>query len=283
MSHWRPSEDDDVPAERVHQMLPDPSTPGAWLVRVAGTDQSWLDPDDPGRLEFDYMRRIGDHLDLCAPAGQRLRVVHVGGAGMSLARYLAHTRPTSAQIVLEPDEEVTALVRKIAPLARTSGVKVRPVDGLTGIADLADDYADVIILDAFKAGSVPGDLVTEQFFADIARVLASRGLLLINLVDERPFEWSRRAVAGLVARFADVVLSAEASTLKGRRAGNLVVAASGAPLPVAELDRLAAGAAFPYRVIADTELITWLSGARPFTTADTADSPEIAQMMTWFR
>ena len=202
---------------------------------------------------------------------------------MSLARYLAHTRPTSAQIVLEPDEEVTALVRKIAPLARTSGVKVRPVDGLTGIADLADDYADVIILDAFKAGSVPGDLVTEQFFADIARVLASRGLLLINLVDERPFEWSRRAVAGLVARFADVVLSAEASTLKGRRAGNLVVAASVAPLPVAELDRLAAGAAFPYRVIADTELITWLSGARPFTTADTADSPEIAQMMTWFR
>ena len=88
-------------------LVPDPDHAGAYTVRVGDTDQSWVDPGDPTRLEFDYMQRIGDVLDTIAPAGERMRVVHVGGAGMSLARYVAATRPTSAQIVLEPDAELT--------------------------------------------------------------------------------------------------------------------------------------------------------------------------------
>jgi hypothetical protein len=35
----------------------------------------------------------------CGP----LAVTHVGGAGLTLARYVQHTRPGSPQIVLEPD------------------------------------------------------------------------------------------------------------------------------------------------------------------------------------
>ena len=68
------------------RLLPDPDVAGAWMVRVGDADQSWIDPDDPTRLEFDYMQRIADHLDVHRPAGERMRVIHLGGAGM-LTRY----------------------------------------------------------------------------------------------------------------------------------------------------------------------------------------------------
>lgn len=51
------------------RLLPDPDVAGAWMVRVGDADQSWIDPDDPTRLEFDYMQRIADHLDVHRPAG----------------------------------------------------------------------------------------------------------------------------------------------------------------------------------------------------------------------
>ena len=58
------------------------------------------------------MQRLVDVLDSVAEGGQRLRVIRVGGAAMTLPRYVAATRPSSAQIVLEPDIELTAFVRR---------------------------------------------------------------------------------------------------------------------------------------------------------------------------
>lgn len=123
-------------------LVPDHAYPAAYLLQVDGTDQSYVDLDDPTRLEFDYVERIADVVDLAGPPGQRLRVIHVGGAGLTVARYVAATRPTSAQIVLEPDAELTHFVRQHLPLPRQSGIKVRDVDGRAGIADLVDEYAD---------------------------------------------------------------------------------------------------------------------------------------------
>jgi hypothetical protein len=118
------------------------SGPGGWReVRV--------DLADPRRLEFDYVQRLADIVDSVAEPAQRLRVVHVGGAGMSLPRYVAATRPTSAQLVLEPDIELTAFVRRHLPLPVRSGIKVRGTDGRRGIAELRNGYADLVIIDAF--------------------------------------------------------------------------------------------------------------------------------------
>ena len=145
--------------------------PNAYLVRVDGADQSHVDLDDPTRLEFDYVRRMGDVLDAWQPVGDPVRIVHVGGAAMTLPRYVAATRPRSSQIVLEPAAELTDLVRSELPLPRRSGIKVRPVDGRSGATDLRDDSADLVILDAFDGARVPADLVTAEFFAAVARIL----------------------------------------------------------------------------------------------------------------
>jgi spermidine synthase len=246
------------------------------------TDQSYVDLDDPLRLEFDYVQRIADAVDAIAEPGTRLRIVHVGGAGMTLPRYVATTRPQSAQIVLEPDVELTSFVRDRLPLPRRSGIKVRGTDGRSGVAELRDDYADVVVVDAFDGARVPADLTTLEFFTDVSRVLTPTGTVMLNLTDRAPFGYTRRVVAAVGASFAHVLLSAEPATLKGRRFGNVLVLGSAAPLPHLELTRKAAGGAFPYRVVHGPRLTQLVGGGVPFTDADSESSPEPPRGLSHF-
>ena len=243
------------------------------MVRAGGADQSWIDPEDPTRLEFDYMQRIADHLDVHRPAGERMRVIHLGGAGMCLARYVATTRPTSPQIVCEPDAELTAEVRRKAPLPARSGIKVRPVDGRSGLAAMREDFADVVILDAFDGARVPGDLVTVEFFAEVSRILHSDGIEVANLADSAPLTWTKRVARSAEEVFTNVCLAAESATLKGRRYGNVVLAASNGPLHEEELARRCSGAPFPFRLITGDALAKLLADARPFRDGESESSP----------
>lgn len=254
-------------------LVADQTRPRAFTLRVGRTDQSYVDLDDPTRLEFDYVQRVVDVVEAVAPAGERLGVVHVGGAALTLPRYLAHTRPRSAQVVLEPDTELTELVRTHLPLPRQSGIKVRAQDGRSGLAALRDGYADLVILDAFDGSRVPAELTTDAFLADVRRVLTPGGTLVMNVTDRGPFGYARRVLAGVLATFGDVVFSAEPSTLKGRRFGNVVIAAADAALPVDDIARRAGGGPYPYRVLHGERLTQLVAGARAFTVSDSAPSP----------
>jgi hypothetical protein len=234
----------------------------AFLVRVGGRDQSLVDLADPTRLDFDYVRRMGDVLDAVGEPGGPLRVVHVGGAGLTLPRYVAATRPRSWQVVLEPDEALTARVRSELPLPRRSGIRVRPLDGRAGVSELRDATADVVVLDAFADGEVPAELLTVEWFADAARVLVPDGVLLVNLSDRAPFALARDVVAGLRGVFADVAMSAEPATLRGRRAGNLLLVA-GSTVPRAALARSATTSASPYRVLVGEQVGSSFGGGVP--------------------
>ncbi|WP_121251676.1 spermidine synthase [Nocardioides ferulae] len=246
--------------------------PEAWLLRLDGMDQSFVDLADPSRLEFDYVRRLGDAVDAWPTAGP-VRIVHVGGAGLSLARYVAATRPGSRQVVLEPDEEVTELVRRDLPLPRRSGIKIRPVDGRTGLAQLRDDGADLIVLDAYADARVPGELVTAEAAAEAARVLSPSGWLLANLTDRAPFPWVRRVVAAVRTALPSLMVSAEPATLRARRPGNLLVVAGRGEVPVAALRSTARAGAAPYRVLDRRQVDDRLGGGRPFRDADQESSP----------
>ncbi len=259
--------------ERQTVLVPDPTRPRAFTLRVGRTDQSYVDLDDPTRLEFDYVQRIVDVVESVAPAGERLGVVHVGGAALTLPRYLAHTRPRSAQVVLEPDTELTELVRAHLPLPRQSGIKVRAVDGRAGLAALREDYADLVILDAFDGAQVPAELTSDVFLADVHRVLNPGGTLVVNVTDRGPFDYARRVVAGVQSTFAHVLLAAEPATLKGRRFGNVVLAAADVVLPVEEIARRSGAAPYPYRVLHGARLDQLVAGAAPFTDEDGAPSP----------
>src|SRR5215210_2450801 len=97
------------------ELLADADRDGSWMLLVNGTAQSHVDLDDPTHLEFEYVRRLGHVVDLIAPAGAPLRALHLGGGAWTLARYLAATRPGSAQRVAELDGALAELVEARLP------------------------------------------------------------------------------------------------------------------------------------------------------------------------
>lgn len=222
-----------------------------------GMQQSAVDLADPLFLDFDYMRRIASLIDLLPPG--RRRVLHVGGAAMNLPRYVAATRAGSSQIVLEPDVQVIEQVRAEAPLPPRSGIRVRSVDGATGIPDIRDGSQDLVVLDAFAGGVVPAELAALPFVTQVRRVLAEDGVFVANLVDRAPFPQIRAFVASVAASgLGDVVVGAEPATLKGKRPGNLLVACGRLPAaPFGEPSPM------DYRVFAGRAVSDSFGGGRP--------------------
>lgn len=254
------------------ELLADADRPGGWLLTVDRVRQSYVDLDDPRYLDFEYVQAFADVLD-ALPEGP-LAITHVGGGACTLARYLAVTRPGSPQIVLEPDARLTALVRARLPFPRGSRIRVRAVDGRTGVAALGDDSADVVVVDAFHGGRVPGELTTTEFIADAARVLRPAGVLLLNVADGPPVTYTRRLVATLRGKLPEVLAVADSGVLKGRRFGNVVLAASRTALPVVEIRRAAARAVFPRTVHAGVVLRAFAGTATPFHDDAPMRSPE---------
>ena len=71
-----------------------------------------------------------------------------------------------------------------------------------------------------------------------------------------------------------MIVLAEVQVLKGRRFGNLVVAAPAAPLPVEWLPRLMAAGPHPAKVAEGAELVEFTRDARAVTDADATPSPK---------
>lgn len=254
------------------EVLADADRPGGWLLTVDRIRQSYVDLDDPAYLDFEYVQAFADVVDALPPGP--LAVTHVGGAGCTLARYVAHTRRGSPQIVLEPDAALTALVRAQLPFARGTRVRIRPVDGRSGVLALRTASADVVVLDAFHGGRVPPELTSVEFIADVARVLRPDGVLLVNVADGPPVRYSRRLAATIATALPAVLAVADPAILKGRRYGNVVFAASRGALPVLEIKRAAARAAFPRIVHSGATLTNFAAGAPVLTDAEPMRSPQ---------
>jgi spermidine synthase len=253
------------------ELLADADRPGGWLLLLDRIRQSYVDLDDPTYLDFEYVQAFAGVVD--AMRDGSLAVTHIGGGACTLARYVAVTRPGSPQIVLEPYAALTAAVRARLPFPRGARIRVREVDGRTGITALKDASADLIVLDAFAGGRVPTDLTTVEFAAEAARVLRPDGLLLANIADGPPLTYVRRFVAAVRTALPTVLLRADPGVLKGRRFGNVVLAASAGALPVDEVARHAASAMLRQQVLSGSALRTFVGRAAPLTDADPMRSP----------
>src|SRR5580765_5842786 len=114
------------------ELLADHDRPGGWLLLVDRVRQSYVDLNDPTYLDLEYIQHFACVVD-ALPDGP-LAVTHIGGGALCFPRYIAATRPGSPQIVFEPDEQLTALVRQRLPLSRNARVRIRPQLGREGIA-----------------------------------------------------------------------------------------------------------------------------------------------------
>ncbi|UUV27795.1 fused MFS/spermidine synthase [Amycolatopsis roodepoortensis] len=250
------------------ELLQDADRPNAWLISVDGVAQSHVNLDDPEDLEFDYIRRIADVVD-CLGEGP-LDALHVGGAACTLPRYIATARPRSRQLVFDADGELVALVREQLGL---KGLKVRVGDGREGVSGRYDASADLVIVDAFERGVLAGGLATVEFTSEVARVLRPAGAYVANVSDGPNLPFLRRFLATLATSFPHLAILAEPGVLRGRRFGNIVVAASRVELPVTEMTRRAASSAYPARCVAGEDLRQLQGKARPIADAEALPSP----------
>ena len=267
------------------ELVPDLDRASSWLLFIDGVPQSGVDLADPGYLEFEYVRRIGHLADLAFPPGVPLRVLHLGGGALTLPRYLQHTRPGSRQLVAELDDELTGLVREHLPLPAGHRIRVRAADARAVVESVRPSSYDLVIADVFAGAVTPAHLTTAEFAAATARALRPGGVYAVNIAagqlplvppGPRPsasrdgLSEARSAVATIRSEYQETCMIAEASVLRGRRRGNLVIFGSDQLLPEAELGRAVAGDPFPARLVAGEDLRRFAAGAPVVTDAAVA-------------
>jgi spermidine synthase len=260
MPRDRPAEDHDV------ELLGDADRPRAWMLLAGGVPQSYVDLDDPRHLELEYMRRLGHVLDLAAPAGAPLRVLHLGGGALTLARYVAATRPGSAQLAAESDARVARLVAERLPTG-PAGISVQVADARVVVEQVPAGSFDVIVADAFAGAATPARLTSAEFTAAALRALAPGGLYAANISDGPPLAHARGRIAAIRSVFSDACVIAEAAVLDSDQYGNLVVAAACRDLPAAELARRVAADPVPAALLGGPDLDRFAAGTLPITDA----------------
>ena len=199
---------------------------------VDGLEASVVDLADPTRLEIPYVRRIAAILDAAAPRD----VLHLGGGACTLPRWLAATHEHTRSLVYEVDDEVVRVARAQLGLDEVPGLRVQVGDARAGVAAQRPRSFDAVVTDVFVGPYVPEHVMTLQALADVRRVLRPGGVYVANLIDEAPLRRVRRQLATIAQAIGTPTLVAERPVLRGRRAGNFVVAA-GRTLPIARLGR----------------------------------------------
>src|SRR6478752_970579 len=260
------------------RIVPSEYTSGYELI-VDGTPQSHVDLDDPTHLHFEYIARMGAVIDRLRMPGQPLTAVHLGAGAMTIPRYIEVTRPGSRQQVIELEPALVDLVREQLPLPRGGSLRVRIGDAREGLGRLPPGLVgnvDLLVSDVYSGAQTPAHLTTVEFYTEAAKFLAPDGVLLVNVADGAGLAFARRQVATVRAVLEHVIVLAEVQTLKGRRFGNLVIAASPSPLPTEWLPRLMAAGPHPAKVAQGAELDEFVRSSRVATDADATPSPKPA-------
>lgn len=255
---------------------PDRWADGSYTLIVDGTPQSHVDLDDPSRLFFEYVQRIGHVIDEWADPGEPMTALHLGAGALTLPRYIEATRPGSRQQVIELDEQLIAFVREHLPLPKRASIRVRYGDArdtLDRLPAALHGAVDLVVVDVFSGARIPAHVTSLGFYTEVRRFLAPGGIVAVNIADGPGLAFARGQAATLRMAFDDVAALAETGILKGRRFGNVVLIASTGALPLDWMPRLMARGPHPATVTSGRDLVNWIAGAPVVTDATAVRSP----------
>lgn len=250
--------------------------PGAFTLVVDGTPQSHVNMDDPSQLFFEYIQRMGNVIDQLGTPGGPITAVHLGGGALTLPRYIEATRPGSRQQVIELEQDLIDFVRAELPWSKQASIRVRYGDARDVMNRLPTGLygsVDLLVVDIFTGARTPAHVTSAEFYRDATKLLARKGVMLVNIADGPGLVFARSQVATVASVMKDVAVLAEVQVLKGRRFGNVVIAGSRATLPLSWMPRLLAGGPHPAKVITGKELTDWIAGAIVVTDESAVASP----------
>jgi hypothetical protein len=220
-----------VSGERA-RIVPDEHDDG-WILEIGGRIQSHVDLGDPTSIRYEYLRRMATVLDTCWPAGEPIRILHLGAGALTLPRYVQSTRPGSVQTVVELDRELPTLVASELPLPEGTDLAVVIGDARESLASLRGEPFDAVVLDIDTGADAAAHLTGEGFYGELLALLSGQGVLLVNIVDDAGLRFLARQAHALEGAATGAGLSgawtlADATMLERRWAGNAVLAAGGA-------------------------------------------------------
>lgn len=198
-----------------------------WIVE-GDVFMGYVDLDDPEHLDLQYTKAIAGVLDFL----DFENVVHVGGGGLMMPRYILSKWPNVLQTVFEPDEDMIEFIGKT--LKTLEGFNVTAMSGEDGVWRLPPEFADLTIVDAFQGEMVPRTLMTQGFFDDLYRVSST---VLFNTIQNVPIEIP-------VPAYEHKLMMAPEATIAGEERGNVIFLWSKDPLPVEKIR-----GAVPYSVV----------------------------------
>jgi hypothetical protein len=211
------------------RVVNDDARPGGRVLVLDALEHSYVDLDDPTHLELDYTKVFADVIAATAGAGP-LDVLHLGGGGFTMPRYLRAVRPGSASLVLEIDPDLVSLARERLGLRTGPDLQVRVGDARLLAAGLPDAGYDVVLGDAFGGLAVPWHLTTMEFARGLETTLRRGGAYIMNLIDYPPLRFARAEAATLLEAFNHVAVIAPSGLIDNEEGGNVVVVASDRPL-----------------------------------------------------
>ncbi|MDR6907615.1 spermidine synthase [Agromyces sp. 3263] len=260
-------------ARLVAELLAGRGTNGGVSLVVDGTTQSHVNLDDPLDLQLEYTRLIAALVDGCREPGHPLRVLHLGAGALTVARYLAATRPGSAQHVVELHRELLEFVLAALPLRDDVELTAEFGDARAAVERAAKVGAgyDLVLVDVFSGSRAPRHLSTAEFFAALERLTAADGLVVVNTLAAPGLRTAREVAATLGSVFDDVFAVTAAEVVDGASLGNVVLVASAAPLPGEQVLRLADAGPRPVVMLRDSSLAEFIDAAPVRRDADPLD------------
>lgn len=248
----------------------DPYRANRYILKVNGVPSSHVDLEDPSYLDFEYMRWMEPIFTIGFPAqdfdgrARKLRVLHLGGGGCSMARWVAANYDNARQVVVELDAKLAELVRTNFEVPRAPLVRLRVGDAAQVLPTLSDDSRDVIIRDVFAGSTTPRQLTTVDYARQAQRVLDVGGVYVMNCGDTADLAGAKAEAATLLSVFKHVALIADPPMLKGRRYGNIVFLASDEPLALGPaFERSLRTAPLPAQLVSGSGVERFASDAEP--------------------
>lgn len=254
------------------ELARDPGRRSGWLLTVDGVSQSYVDVEDPTYLEFTYLRHTAVALHCVTGPGMPLTAVHVGGGACTFPRYLAATRPGSAQVAVDVDEEMVDLVRAEFAVDEIPGLAVRVGDGREYLHARASGSADLVVVDAYERGSCVGGTVTVEATRQVARLLRPRGVAVVNVIDVPGLPFARRVAATMTSVYETVVLLARSDYLTRGPKANIVFLGA-RTLPAEAIARLAGITVPTATCLYGDALAEFHASAAPLTDDDPVGGP----------
>ncbi|ADD40408.1 spermidine synthase [Stackebrandtia nassauensis] len=216
------------------RIIADPHRELGRFLEVGGFAQSYVKLDEPTFLWADYSMWVATVIDTVGAKDAPLRVLHLGGGGMTLPRYVHGVRPNAIQTVVEMDGPLVEFVREHLPLPEGSRVDIVVGDAVEVLAGLPDAEFDIVISDVYAANQTPRGTACLEYAQQLSRVLRPEGTCVVNVLDVEGLVMTRLHAAALNTVFEDLcVVSAHTPNVK--RFLNIVMAAtnsaSGLPYP----------------------------------------------------